>query len=111
MPDRIDLGSGRGYLQAKIDTASSGAVQIVAAQTGKSIVMTKAVLVSAGTTNIKWQSGSTDLTGAMPFVANLGMVDESTMPENGLRTNSGEALNLNNSATVQVSGYIKYFVE
>ena len=111
MPERVDLGSGRGYLQAKIDTASSGAVTIVAAQAGKKIIMTKAVLISGGTTNIKWQSGSTDLTGAMPFVANLGMVDESTMPENGLRTNPGEALNLNNSATVQVSGYIKYYLE
>ena len=111
MPERVDLGSGRGYLQAKIDTASSGAVQIVAAQSGKQIVVTKVVLVASGTTNIKWQSGSTDLTGAMAFVANLGMVDESTMPENGLRTNQGEALNLNNSATIQVSGYIKYFLE
>lgn len=99
---------------AKIDTASSGNTTIVAADNaGRRVVVTAFAFVCGGTVSVKFRSGaSTDLTGAMPFVANGGMSSPSaggdTAGYSVLETAAGESLVINLSGAVQVSGWVSY---
>lgn len=92
---------------AKITAASSGANEIVAAVTGKKIVVLSYHLSSAGTVNAKWQSASTDISGLLYTVANIG-VPVAFSPVGHFATASGEALNLNLSGAVAVGGHLVY---
>lgn len=97
------------FRDAVIDTAGSGDTEIVAAVAGKRIVVVNYVLISAGIVNVRWKSGSTNKSGALPLVANSGAV----VPGDGrwFSTGIGEALNLNLSAAIQVSGHLSYRFE
>ena len=98
---------------AKVDTAASGDTQIVAAVTGKKIKLLSCKLISNGTVSIKWRSGTTDLEGANPLVANSGYVLPASSPGQGhyLETAVNTALNINLSGATQVSGHISYYTE
>jgi hypothetical protein len=94
---------------ATIAASTSGNNQIVAAVTSKKIRVLAAQLISNGTVNAKWQSGSsgTDLTGLAYLVANAGYV----LPFNPcgwFESASGVLLNLNLSAAINVGGSILY---
>jgi len=89
-----------------IDEASSGASAQIAAVTGKRIRVMSFFMVAAGAVGVKFQSATTDLTGVMSLAANGGI---STTSHSGLfETAAGEALNINLSAAVQVSGSMAY---
>lgn len=107
------LKGGNTILFAKVDTASSGDTQIVAASTGKKIKLLSSALVCNGNVSIKWRSGTTDLSGAIPCTQYSGYVLPASAPGMGhyLETASNTALNLNLSSAVQVSGHISYYVE
>lgn len=109
----IDIKDGNTILFAKIDAASSGDNQIVAADTTRKIKVLSATLVASGTVSVKWRSGTTDLSGAMPLVANSGFVLPASAPGQGnyLETAVNTALNINLSGAVQVSGHISYYLE
>lgn len=95
---------------APISASSSGDNTIVPAVTGKKIVVKGVVVVAAGTVSVKWRSGSTDKTGAVPLVANGGYVlPVSTV--GWLETVAGEALVLNLSGAVLAAGHIVYTLE
>jgi hypothetical protein len=102
-------------LSAAISTTTSGQTAVVAAVTGRKIKVLGYVLMAAGTVNVKWQDGTTDLTGALPLTAQVGAVvpqcgGEGYHPE-WFKTTAGNALNLNCDSTVGVYGQVVYELE
>ncbi len=92
---------------AAVSCASSGSNALVAAVPGKRLKLIACILVADGTVAVKFRSASTDLTGAMSLIVNSGFV----IPESVVGwcvTAQGEALNLNLSAAIQVSGMLVY---
>lgn len=84
----------------------------IAAKSGFAIRIFGYKLVSGGTQTVKFQSGSNDLTGAMPLAAN-GQLGEpiggnSMDPLPYFVCNHGEAFNVVLSAAVAITGYIIY---
>lgn len=102
---------------AKIDRATNAdGAAVVSLVSAKKIRVLTLTMVSAGTVSVKWQSSTsnstgagsnTDLTGLMSLVANTGMADVFS-PVGLFETVAGEALKLNLNAAVQVSGYLTY---
>lgn len=77
--------------------ASSGATQLVAAQTGLRIVVLQIAVIASAAQNVRFQSAGTDISCTFPLAANGGFV----LPASQLgwfQTNVGEALNVNLSA-------------
>lgn len=107
------LLGGKTLKFATIATSSSGATAIVAAVTGKKIKVIGVWLSSNGTVNVKWQSASTDITGLAYLLQGNGYVLPTGSPgvAHWFETASGEALNINLSATVAVGGSIVYYEE
>lgn len=98
---------------ASIDTATSGDNTIVAAASGRKIRVIAYTAIASGDVSIRWKSASTSLSGAMAVAANGGAAPsgagESPSGYIGLmETAPGEALILNLSAAIQVSGHITY---
>src|SRR5581483_6498825 len=94
---------------AAVSASTNGDNTVVAAVTGRKIRVLAAVLVAAGTVSPKFQSdaGGTDLTGAMPMVAN-GVITLPFNPEGWCETAAGKLLNLRLSAGVAVTGVVTY---
>jgi len=93
---------------AVINRSSTGnGTAVVAAVTAKKIRVLRFSFVHAGAVTVKWQSGTTDISGPMVFDAAGGMV-EPFSPYGSFETAAGVALNLNLSATVQVGGTLQY---
>jgi len=91
---------------AKIDTASSGATAIVSAVAGYAIRVVAFFCVAGADVTVKWQSNSTDLTGAMSLAEHGGISADS---HSGLfETALGAALNITLGGAVQVSGSVAY---
>jgi hypothetical protein len=94
---------------AVIDLAGSGDNTILAAVASKKIRVLALFLISAGTVNVRFESGAsgTALTGQMNLVANAGFV----LPYNPLgwfETASATLLNLELSAAISVDGSLTY---
>lgn len=108
-----DLRRGQTILFANIDTATSGDQTIVAADGTKKVKLLSYALVASGTVAVRWKSASTNKSGAMSLIANTGISFGPTSPGQGhtLETAVNEALILNLSTNVQVSGHISYFLE
>lgn len=93
---------------ASIDVATAGDNTLVAAVTGKQLRVLSYALVAGGAVAVRWKSGAaTNLSGAMSFAANGG-VAPAWSPVGLLQTVAGDALVLNLSAAVQVSGHLVY---
>jgi hypothetical protein len=82
--------------------------QIVAAVTGKRIVVLNYTVVATGAVAITWESGTTALSGVMSFAANGGASAPGTGESPVLTTARGEALNITSSGAVQISGHLTY---
>lgn len=103
LPDVIDVKHG------VIDVASSGNNTIKAAVSGKRILVTSLFLISAGTVNVRFESGAdgTALTGQMNLIANTGFA--LNYNEYGwFVTEKNELLNLELSGAVSVDGSFSY---
>ena len=90
-----------------VSLAASG--QVVAAIAGKRIRVLGVGLVGLLATQVKFQSNATDITGAMPFAANGGVV----MPageQPWFETAIGEALNINMNIATTLGGVVQYEV-
>lgn len=104
-------------LSAKIDAASSGDNTIIAANANARIRVHNYVLVAGGTVNATFKSGSTALTGAMPLASTGGVSSPNAVPTEAEQqaclffTAKNEALVLNLSGAVQVSGHVAYTLE
>lgn len=97
----------------KISAASSGANTLVAAVIGRSIRVLGFVIVAAGAVTANFESGTTDLSGAMSLITGVPI----SAPLTGsldilpwMQTASGEALGLTLGGAVQVSGFLVYDV-
>lgn len=92
---------------APINTAASGASPLVPGVAGKKIRVVGFHLIAAGAVNVSFRSAANAITGPYPLVANSGLA-----PNGGgfgvFETVAGEALNINLSAAVQVSGALTY---
>lgn len=94
-----------------INTAASGNTTLATPATGKKIKVISYVIVSGGTVNVKFRSTTTgDITGPMPLVANTG-VSSGDSEYYHFKTVASEALQINLSAAVQVSGHFTYVEE
>lgn len=96
----------------KIDFAASGDNQVIPAFTGGIIRVHRMFIWFASATSITIKDGSTALTGAMAFPANMGFIlDPSFSNEGWWVTSQGNAFVINNSLAVQVSGTVWYVID
>lgn len=96
--------------EAVINKSTSGDSTIVAAVTSKSIRVVALHFIAAGQVQVTWKSNSTALTGAQSFAGNSGInLTGGGVPV--LSTAAGEALVLNLSSAIQVSGRLSYIEE
>ena len=91
---------------APISAATLGDNTVVAAKAGKKIQVERFILVSASAVNVKWRSGTTDLSGLMTMGGTgfFGLVVPGFGSEDCLETAAGEALELNLSGAVATGG-------
>lgn len=96
-----------------ISASSSGDNAILAALTSPSrrIRLVAVALTAAGAVNVKWKSGaSTDLSSAMVLAASGDGFVLPFNPAGWVETAAGEALNLNLSGAVAVTGHVTVVV-
>jgi len=98
-------------LKAKIDFATAATHEIIAAVAGFKINITAIAFTVAGETNLTLKSGANAVSGAMDF----GGTNEPRglthgMADYGVRLTVSEAFNITNSAAIQVSGYVSYYL-
>lgn len=94
-------------LFAVINVSSAGDNAIVAAVTSKVIRVLTYVLVADGAVAVKWNNGTTAVSGAMSLSANGG-VAAPFCPVGHFQTSSNTALNLNLASAVGVRGHVTY---
>ncbi len=94
---------------AAISGASSGDNTLVAAVTGKKILVLSLYLIAAGAVAVRFESGAggTALSGVMSIAANGGLV-LGYNPVGYFKTESGALLNMELGGAVQVSGGLTY---
>ena len=101
---------GRNELVPKfaiITASASGNTQVVALVASKKIRVVKIFLNSSGTVTAKFQSNTTDISGNHYLVASSGR-DANFCPVGIFETVAGQALNINLSLAVAVSGELVY---
>lgn len=96
-------------LTAPISASTSGNTAVVAAHAGQTITVVSILVIAAGTVGVKFQSGTTDITGSLPLVANSGFTQVSSMGV--FKTSVSEALNINLDANVAVGGFLSYILD
>lgn len=96
--------------RAAISAASAGNNTIVAAVSGKEIVVVQFGIVADAAVTVKFQSaaGGTDVTGAMSFAANGGIAPP-YCEVGHFKTASGALLNMVLGGAVGVRGWIVYY--
>ena len=94
-------------LQVAVVSATATAISAPAAVTSQIIRIYKLFLVSAGTTNITFEDGTTALSGALPLVAN-GSITLDLDGQPWFTCTKGNAFTISNSGGVQVSGAVYY---
>jgi hypothetical protein len=89
-----------------ISATNSGSTQVVPAVSGKRIRVIAYAVVATSAVTIKFQSGSSDITGSMRLVEGGGIAHAY---DGGLfETGEGQALNINLSTNATVGGYVVY---
>jgi hypothetical protein len=89
-------------------TSGDGTAVIAAPGVGNCVRVLGYTLVGGGAVNATWKSGATAKSGAIPLAANTGASPAVGSPDQGARQFQGgdnEAIFLNLSAAVQVSGH------
>lgn len=97
----------RAYEHAIIDENTSGDQEIVAAAASLKILPISYDIVVAGAVTLRWKSATTNKSGARSLAANGGWV-KGWNPGGHFKCGTNEPLNLNLSASVQVSGELTY---
>lgn len=93
---------------ATISTSSSGDTTIVAAVPGQIIKVLQLEYTGHGGVNVQMKSGSTVLEGVMALLYGTGKVRNGTRSVPVFRCGLSEALIINLSQSVQVSGSVVY---
>jgi hypothetical protein len=107
---RQDWGSS-DEVHAPITASASGDNTIVAAIPGRRIKVIAWDLAVSDAVNVKWRSGSTDITGLYYFGGVGGGIARSQHKEGYFVTGKGQALILNLSGAVPVGGSLVYRVQ
>ncbi|MCH7553547.1 MAG: hypothetical protein IIC82_06095 [Chloroflexi bacterium] len=95
--------------RATITAGSSGNTQVVAAVTGKQIRPTRIRLNANGAVNSKFQSASNEIDGLGLFYHDAAGSGYTEYEPSGLgETVAGEALNINLSGAIAISGGLTY---
>lgn len=110
--DTAAISDGGAVLTPKfavIHHNTNGDNTIIAAVAGKKIRVLDIVIIAAGTTTVRFESGAggTALTGQMSLVAQSGLAP-GFCPVGHFETAAGSLLNLELSAAVFVDGWIVY---
>jgi hypothetical protein len=93
-------------LYVPISATNSGPTQVVGAVSGKRIRVIAFAVVASATVTIKFQSGTTDITGSMRLVEGGGIAHAY---DGGLfQTGVNQPLNINLSTNATVGGYVVY---
>lgn len=92
---------------AAFTASTSGDNSVVAAVTSKKIRVLQWRLSSNGTVNVKWRSSTTDISG-LTYLIQYAQAASGFSPIGRFETASGQALNINLSDNVSVSGEIAY---
>lgn len=104
IPGRVTT---KGLTNAAVSASSSGANALVSATASQTTRVFRIMLMFHAATTAKFQSASTDLTGAMQFQAGQSL----TLDYDGepwFVTGTNEAFNLNLGTAVTVTGFIQY---
>ena len=97
---------------AAISIAGMGDNTVVAAVTGQRVKVMHLSLFTSGAVNVQVKSGAgTNLTGAFTFLANQGWAFDAAGGNKAMMTTAGDALVVNLSAAVTVTGYVQFFQE
>lgn len=105
-------GQGKTLLFAPIDVAGGGDNTVVAADATRKIKVVSYVIVVDGAVAVRWKSGAgANLSGAMSFLANGGLVVPEQPSGHVLETAVNQALVLNLSSAVGARGHLSYFLE
>ena len=94
-------------LQVAVVSATATAISAPAAVTSQIIRIYKLFLVSAGTTNITFEDGTTALSGALPLVAN-GAITLDLDGQPWFTCTRANNFTIGNSGNLQVSGAVYY---
>ena len=106
--NRRAVPTAAAMTSASLNISSSGDNTVVSAQSGQTVRLHKLLLVAVGAVNVKFKDGAgTDLTPALPLQAGGSIVLDFD-GEPWFVTSSGNALIINLSAAVQVSGRLYY---
>jgi hypothetical protein len=98
-------------LSAPVNTATLGDNTVIAAPSGTSFIRVHGyILNGAGAVNVTWKNGSTALTGAMALGSTVNLVAPEAA-DGWFDLTPGNALVLNLSAAVQVSGHVLYSIK
>ena len=101
----------RPIKSASINIATAADHTIIAAVSGKKIIITSLLFTAGGDVNITLKDGTTALTGAMDFGGTSeprGMV--SNFSDCPLELTPGNAFVITLSAAIQVSGLVCYYL-
>jgi len=91
---------------ATINATTSGNTQVVGAVSGKRIRVIAYAVIASATVNIRFRSGTTDITGSMRVVEGGGIAHAY---DGGLfETAVNQPLNINLSTNATVGGYVVY---
>ena len=107
LPMRPGHPATKVLTNAAVSVSSSGANALVSATAAQTTRVFRIVLMFHAATTAKFQSASTDLTGAMQFQAGQSL----TLDYDGepwFVTQANEAFNLNLGSAVTVTGFIQY---
>jgi len=98
-------------IDTAINASSNGNNTLISATPGRQIWVLSWFLISGGIVNVTFQDGAggTSLTGPIPLIANTGVACQHN-PASWFQTSTGNLLNLNLSAGVQVSGVLTYIL-
>ncbi len=102
--------ASENVFHADLDATASGNTQLVAAVTGKKIVVVSYLVTNEGSATIKvnFQSATTELTGSHMLATDGGGHARNESSRGYYETVAGEALNFNLSATGTVAVTIEY---
>lgn len=92
---------------ALINASAASSNLIVTAVAGHQIKVINVVLQASGAVSVRWDSGTTPLTGPMPQVANTGYAPPEARFGHFI-TASGQGLYCHLSAAVPVAGWVVY---
>ena len=102
----------RKTLSAVINIATAASHTIIAAVSGRKIIITSFFFTAGGEVNVTLKDGTTALTGAMDFGGESeprGIV--SNFGDNAIELTPGNAFVITLSAAIQVSGLVCYHFE